>query len=74
MTLLFYNTTANKANNFNFSLKKKKNLDIMLFLKNGLSLFSYRPKFHTNLGQKEIARTLVHHGQDFKSGILNNDY
>lgn len=46
----------------------------MLFLINGLSLFSYRPKFHTNLGQKETARTLVHHGQDFKSGILNNDH
>lgn len=71
MNLLFYNTTANKANNFNLFLKK---LDIMLFLINGPSLFSSRSKFHTNLGQREIARTLVHHGEDFKSGILNNDY
>lgn len=41
---------------------------------NGPFLFSYRSKFHINLGQKEIARTSVHLGQDFKSGILNNDH
>lgn len=39
---------------------------------NGLSVFSYRPKF--NKFGTEIARTLVHHRLDFKSGILNNDY
>lgn len=46
----------------------------MLFLMNGPSLFSYKPKFHKNLEQKEIARTLVHDGQDLISCILNNDY
>lgn len=70
--LKFYNTIATKANNFNFILK---NLDVIkLFLINGPSLFSYRPKFHINLGQKEIARTLVPHGQDFQSSNLNSDY
>lgn len=49
-----------------------KNLDIMLF--HEWTLFVYRPKFHTDLGQKETAKTLVHHGQDFKSSNLNNDY
>lgn len=57
------------------SVKKKTKLDIiMLFLINGPSLFSYRPKFHTNLGQNKIARISVHHGEDFKSSILSNDY
>lgn len=41
---------------------------------NGPSLFSYKPKFHKNLEQKEIARTLVHDGQDLISSIVNNDY
>lgn len=54
--LLFYNTIANKANNFNFSFK---NLDtIMLFLMNGPLFIFLKAKISDKLGQKKIVRTI----------------